>query len=1071
MVLPLVASADESGSCGDNVTYTYVEATNTLTISGTGAMTNYSYYSRVPWYSFGSSIKTAIIENGVTSIGEDAFNSCYNLTSVTIGNSVMCIGDGAFWGCGLTSIIIPNSVTSIGKNAFSGCLRLTSIIIPNSVTSIGDWAFQSCSGLTTITIPNSITSIGNAAFSSCTGLTSITIPNSVTSIEDRTFQGCTGLTFVTIPNSVTCIGDRAFYGCIDLTSVTIPNFVTSIGDEAFASCSRLTTITIPTSVTNIGTDAFSNTGWYDNQLKGLLYLDNWLLGYIGAKPEGEVVINGGTRGIGDNAFYGCKGLTSVTIPNSVTNIGQEAFSGCNGLTSVTIPNSVTSIGGCAFEGCSSLTSVTIPNSVTSIGDGAFVGCCGLTSVNVESGNTDYDSRENCNAIIHTETNVLLAGCKNTVIPNSVTSIGIFAFSDCIGLTSINIPNSVTSIGEDAFIWCSSLTSVNIPNSVTSIGDWAFFGCSGLTSVIIPNSVTSIGAEAFLNCSSLTSVTVENPVPVSITDNTFSNRTNAILYVPAGSISEYEKAPYWKEFKKIMAITKNEQTLDLTEIPEKTYGDATFTLPDKTNEGKTLTWTVDNANVATVNSNVLSIIGAGTTIVTATQAGDDDYNSFTREYTLTVNKSPLTVTANSYTIKQGEALPTFEATYSGFKNGETASVLTTQPSFNCSATSTSEPGTYDIEVSGAEATNYDISYVKGTLTIEPNTFTLTYLVNDEVYRTYDIEFGANIIPESEPTKEGYTFSGWSSIPNTMPSEDVTVTGTFTVNYYKLTYMVDGEVYKTGEVEFGTRVPPEDEPTKEGYTFSGWDGLPSSMPAEDVTITGTFTINQYELIYQVNGETYKTVSYDYGESITVEAEPTKEGYTFSGWSEIPSTMPSEDVTVTGSFTINQYDLTYMVDGKTYDVVSYLYGESITPKEEPTKEGYTFSGWSKIPSTMPAEDVAVTGSFTVNKYKLTYMIDGKVYKEVEVAYGATITPEPQPAGDYVSFSWTGLPEVMPAKDVTVQADYVTGINGAALNDKGQMINDKWYDLNGRRITKPKKGVNILRNSNGRAKVVVIK
>ena len=221
--------------------------------------------------------------------------------------------------------------------------------------------------------------------------------------------------------------------------------------------------------------------------------------------------------------------------------------------------------------------------------------------------------------------------------------------------------------------------------------------------------------------------------------------------------------------------------------------------------------------------------------------------------------------------------------------------------------------------------------------------------------------------------------------------------------------------------------------------------------------------------IDGEIYKTISYDYGDGITPETAPTKEGYTFSGWSKIPSTMPAEDVTVTGTFTINQYELIYQVDGETFKTVNYDYGENITPEAEPTKEGYTFSGWSKIPSTMPAEDVTVTGSLTVNKYKLTYMIDGKVYKEVEVEYGATITPEPQPEGDYVSFSWTGLPETMPAKDVTVQADYVTGIN--AMHNSECIMHNEWYDLKGRRISQPKKGVNILRNSNGKSKVVVIK
>ena len=253
------------------------------------------------------------------------------------------------------------------------------------------------------------------------------------------------------------------------------------------------------------------------------------------------------------------------------------------------------------------------------------------------------------------------------------------------------------------------------------------------------------------------------------------------------------------------------------------------------------------------------------------------------------------------------------------------------------------------------------------------YTLTYMVDGMVYKTFSYLAGAAITPEPAPTKDGYTFSGWSSIPGTMPANDVTITGTFTKNAattYTLTYLVDGVVYKTFSYEAGATVARVEAPTKEGYTFSGWSNTLLTMPERNVTITGTFTKNvtptptptpTYTLTYMVNGEVYKTVSYEYGEKITPEPEPTKEGATFSGWSWIPSKMPDEDVVVTGSFDMEKYKLTYKVDGADYKILEVEVGAAITPEKEPTKDGYTFSGWSWIPKKMPDEDVTITGTFT--------------------------------------------------------------------------------------------------------------
>ena len=383
------SAATTSGSCGDNLTWTFDSASGTLTIKGSGKMDDYDRPGSIPWYNNKDTVKKIIIGSGVTSIGDYAFFSCSVLTSVTIPNSVSSIGQEAFCSCiGLTGVTIPNSVKSIGARAFNGCYNLLSVTIPNSVTNIiGGSAFWGCYRLTKITVasgnPNyssdsygvlfnkskteliqcpgafkgnykiqsTVANIGDWAFANCTGMTDVTIPNSVTNIGEGAFCSCTGLTGVTVPTSVTSIGIWAFSECTGLTSVTIPSSITSIEEGTFLRCTGLTSVTIPTSVTSIGQEAFSSC----TSLTG-------------------VVIPNSVTSIGKGAFDGCTSLTSLTVPNSIRSIGVCAFSLCTSLTSVAIPDSVKSIGAAAFEGCRSLTSVVIPDSVTSIGYGVFSGC-------------------------------------------------------------------------------------------------------------------------------------------------------------------------------------------------------------------------------------------------------------------------------------------------------------------------------------------------------------------------------------------------------------------------------------------------------------------------------------------------------------------------------------------------------------------------------------------------------------------------------------------------------------------------------------------------------------------------
>ena len=517
----------------------------------------------------------------------------------------------AMWS--ITSAVIPStvtyngttySVTSIGEEAFEYCESLTSITIPNSVTSIGNNAFSWCESLTSITIPNSVTDIGGEAFFMCTSLFSITIPNSVTSIGDYAFHWCSSLTSITIPNGVASIGRYAFRDCSALTSITIPNSVTSIGFGAFEGCSSLTSVTLTGPTIESFCQSPTNKLLFDASAPGRRKIE------VNDQEITDLTIPNSVTSIGEWAFYACSGLTSITIPNSVISIGSIAFNGCSGLISITIPKSVTSIGDYAFSGCSGLTSITCEaETPPTVGKNPFDGVSTSIPVYVPCGCVwAYGAASGWNSFTNIQEpvaeysiNVTTSGGGEVDVYNSICGNSISAhpshgyhfvqWSDgntdnprTLELTKDTIltaefaqsysgkcgdnlywsynenEQSITITGSgnmynysfEAQPWAlfrADIKIVTTDNTVKSIGSSAFEGAIRLAEVHIGTSIETIDIYAFGQCDRLRNIYCYPTYPPIINEYSFE-RYDANLYIPCDYIEDYMFDYYWKKFENV-----------------------------------------------------------------------------------------------------------------------------------------------------------------------------------------------------------------------------------------------------------------------------------------------------------------------------------------------------------------------------------------------------------------------------------------------------------------------------------------------------------------------------------------
>ena len=885
----------------DGISYNILSSTD-LTVEVTYGSSYYTEYSGV--VIIPSSVTYANRTYGVISIGNYTFYDCSKLTSVTIPNSVTSIGDEAFYNCSsLTSITIPNSVTSIGYWAFSDCKSLTKtnytgdiagwcdiqfgddmanpiyyshnfyindqeitdLVIPNSVDSINNYAFSGCSSLTSLTIPNSVTSIGGGAFSGCSSLASLTIPNSVTSIGEFTFYDCSSLTSVTIPNSVTSIGEYAFYGCSNLQSLTIGAGVLSIGSSQYTPVKVIWLPNTPPSgyknlagtINYISNNQYSLTNAYIYPFLSSMFETDGAK-YIPISPsertcdiidciydstnlqiaiDSTVIFQGvemKTKNIMPYAFYKNDFIREVSLGNS-GNIERFAFENCSNLQTASISN-IGDVGASAFENCSNLQTATISNS-GDIGTSAFENCSNLRIATISNiGTIGSDAFKGCSSLT-------TAG-----LGDSIKALGANAFYQCSSLQAITIPNSVGSVGKYCFSGCSNMISAVIGDGLATIKDYTFQHCSALESLIIGNHVTTIETCAFENCSSLAKITIPQSITgitnkvfkgcTSLADVIIEDRSTKLELGSNGSSPLFADCPLDSVYiggKITYNTSKNSgyspfyrntslRTITITDQEEQIYENEFYGCTN-----------LKNVTIGHGIKNIGDRAFSGCSSLDKFSFGSNVESIGAEAFSDCVNMTQIISSASIPPVCGTQALDDIN---------KWSCVLKV-------------PQNHKAAYQAAEQWK-EFFFIEDV--VEVKKFAVIYMVDNELFATDSISVGEVIITIEEPTKEGYTFSGWSEVPETMPAEDLVVEGYFNVNYYAINYIVDNEPFATDSVAYGDNIILRDKPQKEDYKFSGWSEAPETMPAHDIEVYGNFFIFTTVTDVQVDPEQSQKVIED-------------------------------------------------------------------------------------------------------------------------------------------------------------------------------------------------------------------
>lgn len=882
----MLAMADESGSCGNNLTWTYMEATQTLTIQGTGEMNGYgmdynTYKETVtPWKKYKANIKKIVIESGVVSIGKSAFSGCNEAKELSLSNTVTTLGYESFRNCtNLKHINIPDNVTSIGWYCFSGCSNLSDVLLSNNLSTLSGGAFAGCSKLESVTVPGSIGILEGSVFQNCTGLRTVTLSEGLSEIGHMSFYGCTNLKSIILPSTLNKISGSTFSGCTSLESMTIPKNLATISGEAFSGCSGLKELIIEDGESEL---FFSNPYTTSN----IVCFSDCPL---------EKIYIGRNIGRDKNAtlFVDNKTLKDVSFGEHVTTINSSEFYGCENLSSLTFSKSINTISSNAFNGCSSLKKIVIPNNVMYIGGLAFYLCDNLNEVTFEDGSaelvfgTEYDNRSSCFSgpvnKVYLGRNASCRFSPFTNVPNAfevtigklVTELSGGIFASLKGISKLIIEaNSEPLVFEDfyysyqntfmpfrntpiesiyldryivskkhelskqypyAFRDVPSISALEIGSNVDKLAKDLFFSNCNITTLNIPKNVKTIEESAFMGSSNLSSVVIEDGEDkLEFSDgNTFYDCPLQNVYIGRNIGYPSNNSPFKNHKEGIESIILGENVTEISN--EEFYGlkkIALVALPKNLKKiGSMAFYGCEGLTELTIPGGVIEI-------------GQQAFGLCKNLKTLRIEEgeAELKFTAEPNYLNNAFQNSPLEEVYIGrdfsFNNSSPLAIFETMKSL-----------TFGEEVLSIQARSFigcpnlkDVtSYSKVVPTTNDIVFTPSYQTNATLhvpYALYDEYKVANV---------------WKDFGTIVNFEGL----------YNLVYNVDGEEYKKYVVEQGTTITPETAPYKEGYTFSGWSEIPATMPAHDVTVTGTFTsstgieqimsnVNSGAMIFNIDGK---------------------------------------------------------------------------------------------------------------------------------------------------------------------------------------------------------------------------